>query len=211
MLQRPPETQGSPRLIHTPSCHAFPPPPRGWEALGVHLQEYLLTLWPSSKKDLGSKGSVPAVELIPAVEENVGEGKGEEKHLEVGSWQLSPQFQGAAPGEETALWKTDRRVCSEGCKGEFLNAKENRGEKKREVDSARNNSQWRKAGSCFPGMGTLEHVLVFWHPAFHPWAPHCPGECGHGMAWPATVPHILSVFGATSQHLPVPFMTWNQH
>lgn len=85
----------------------------------MHLQESAAS---PSKRDLRA----PALELIPAVEQNVGEGKGEEKHLEPGSWQLSPHLQ----GEEAALWITDRSVCSLGCKGEFLKAKKNTGRKK---------------------------------------------------------------------------------
>lgn len=149
----------------------------------MHLQEYLLTLWPSSKKDLGSKGSVPAVELIPAVEENVGEGKGEEKHLEVGSWQLSSQFQGAAPGEETALRKTDRRVCSEGCKGEFLNAKENRGEKKEKWILQEITASGERQAAAFQGWAPwsmfwcsgILHSIPGLHTALGMWA-------WHGMA-----------------------------
>lgn len=197
----PPEIQESPLLIHPPSCHAFPPPPRDWETLGVHLQESV------PQKDLGSKSSAPALELIAAVGQDVGEGKGEEKHLEVGSWQLGPHWQ----GEEAALWITDRSVCSLGCKGEFLNAKKNTGRKK--VDSARNNTQWRKAASCFPGMGTQhgdvpERVLVFWHPTLHPWAPRCPWECGHGMVSCSSshFVHFWSYLAAS----PSSFVTWHQ-
>lgn len=107
------------RSLPSSPCHAFPPPPRHWEALEEHLQESAVSV-AQQQKDLGSESSAPAPEVVPAVQENVGEGKGEEKQLEVAWWQLGPHLQGAAQGEEKALWMlwiNDRSVCSAGSSG----------------------------------------------------------------------------------------------
>lgn len=75
-----------------------------------------------AQQDLGSKGSVPALELIPAVEENEGEGKERRNiwRLVCGSSALTSREQG-----EENWWITDRSV-----KGNSWMPRKIQGEKK---------------------------------------------------------------------------------